>query len=154
MSKEHSESSETGSSRLGAFGEKAAAEYLRLRGYEIVARNFSTVIGRNRKGVALKGEIDIIARKNGTICFVEVKTRSGTTRTPETAVNLRKRRQISRTARAYINSFDLTAMPVRFDVMTIVSRSKKTPAVRHFKKFWSPEEFAKNAWVGDRFFIE
>ncbi|MDH3494453.1 MAG: YraN family protein [Acidobacteriota bacterium] len=154
MAKKHNESFETGSSRIGAFGEGAAAEYLRVRGYEIIARNFSTVIGRNRKGVALKGEIDIIARLNETICFIEVKTRSGPLRAPETAVNLKKRRQIARTARTYLKLFDLNASPVRFDVLTVLSRDTKSPSITHFQKYWTPEAYSKIRWVGDRFFLE
>ena len=50
---------------LGAAGEKAAAKYLRRRGYRIVARNYRC------RG----GEIDLIALDADTIVFVEVKTR-------------------------------------------------------------------------------
>ena len=50
---------------LGAWGEKKAANYLRLHGYRIVARNC-----RYRQG-----EIDIVAAKRGYIVFVEVKLR-------------------------------------------------------------------------------
>jgi hypothetical protein len=49
--------------KKGAFGEMKAAEYLRGKGYALVARNF-----RSRTG-----EIDIIAEKDGVLAFVEVK---------------------------------------------------------------------------------
>ena len=51
--------------KLGAFGERKAANYLRLHGYRIVDTNC-----RYRQG-----EIDIIAQKRGYIVFVEVKLR-------------------------------------------------------------------------------
>lgn len=51
--------------KLGAFGEKCAANYLQKKGYKILARNF-----RSRWG-----ELDIIAEKNKKIFFFEVKTR-------------------------------------------------------------------------------
>ena len=54
-----------GSNELGAWGEERAADYLRLRGYKIVARNC-----RYRQG-----EIDIVAKKREYIVFVEVKLR-------------------------------------------------------------------------------
>lgn len=57
--------------QLGAWGEKKAANYLRLHGYKIVDMNC-----RYRQG-----EIDIVASKRGYIVFVEVKLRK-TTHTP------------------------------------------------------------------------
>ena len=136
------------SSQLGSFGETAAAEFLRIRGYRIAALNFRTVIGRNRKGVALTGEIDIVAIKGDLICFVEVKSRSGNA-APESAVTLRKQRQITRTARAYQRIFDISNKKSRFDVITVVAKKRGAPLVRHLKNFWSPEKFRKKSWSGD-----
>ncbi|MEA4812071.1 MAG: YraN family protein [Anaerolineaceae bacterium] len=51
---------------LGQKGEILAAGFLREKGYEILAKNF-------RSG---HQEIDLIAEYNGTVHFVEVKTRS------------------------------------------------------------------------------
>jgi putative endonuclease len=48
------------------FGEKIASQYLTKKGYKIIDRNF-------RKGY---GEIDIVAIFQGTLVFVEVKTRT------------------------------------------------------------------------------
>ena len=50
---------------LGKNGEDAVAKHLEKNGFFIVAKNY-------RKNL---GEIDIIASKKQTICFVEVKTR-------------------------------------------------------------------------------
>ena len=50
---------------IGAWGEERAANYLRLRGYRILARNC-----RYRQG-----ELDIVARKGDYIVFIEVKLR-------------------------------------------------------------------------------
>lgn len=47
-------------------GEKIAAQFLTKKGYKIIEKNF-------RKGY---GEIDIIAIKDNTLVFVEVKTRT------------------------------------------------------------------------------
>lgn len=47
-------------------GENAACQYLKVRGFTILERNF-------RKGY---GEIDIIALKGKVLIFIEVKTRS------------------------------------------------------------------------------
>lgn len=53
--------------KTGAIGEKAAEEFLRKKGYQILERNFQTRFG----------EIDIICRKNNVVIFIEVKTKSG-----------------------------------------------------------------------------
>ena len=51
--------------KTGNFGELLATLYLKLKGYEILERNFSV------RG----GEIDIIASKKNEISIIEVKTR-------------------------------------------------------------------------------
>ena len=51
---------------VGASYEKLAGDYLRQRGYEILACNFR----------CRQGEIDIVAKEKGTLVFVEVKYRS------------------------------------------------------------------------------
>ena len=51
--------------KRGLWGEELAAQYLRQKGYKIIARNF-----RIRQG-----ELDIIASKGKFLAFVEVKTR-------------------------------------------------------------------------------
>lgn len=50
---------------FGKLGEDKACEYLSGLGYEILDRNYETY----------SGEIDIVARENGTLVFAEVKTR-------------------------------------------------------------------------------
>ena len=51
--------------RAGRQGEFRAAMFLRLQGWQIVAERVKTQ----------KGEIDLIARRNGIVAFVEVKWR-------------------------------------------------------------------------------
>lgn len=52
---------------MGREGERRVSEYLRQNGYIIVKRNWRS---------DRYGEIDIIAEKDNTLAFVEVKTRS------------------------------------------------------------------------------
>ena len=82
--------------RLGNFGEKAAVRYLRRKGYKILEQNY----------VGKWGEIDIIARKKNTYCFVEVKTRSVHSDNkyearPASAVNAEKQRRLIHIANEY-----------------------------------------------------
>ena len=51
---------------FGKLGEQLAVDFLVKEGYEIVQRNFRY----------LKGELDIIAKKDGIMAIVEVKSRS------------------------------------------------------------------------------
>jgi putative endonuclease len=74
--------------RLGALGERLAAEHLVRRGYQIVERNY-----RSRWG-----ELDIVAYDGQTLAFCEVKSRTQSFRTwtPFEAINPRKCARIRR----------------------------------------------------------
>ncbi|TMD34338.1 MAG: YraN family protein [Chloroflexi bacterium] len=77
---------------LGRTGEKAAAELLKRRGYEVVGAGF----------IARRGEIDLICRRGGELVIVEVKTRtSAAFGTPAEAVGPRKRRALAAAAAEY-----------------------------------------------------
>jgi putative endonuclease len=67
--------------RIGTWGEQAASDYLRARGFEILDRNVRTPYG----------EIDLLALRDRQTIFVEVKTRtSRTLGPPEISVSPRK----------------------------------------------------------------
>ena len=79
--------------RVGRWGEQAAAEYLEKQGYTILARNFRTE----------HGEVDIIARQENVLVFVEVKARSSNRYGyPEHSVTPKKRMHILSAAEKYI----------------------------------------------------
>jgi putative endonuclease len=91
------------SKKLGTLGEKIAARYLEKKGYQILDRNYSSkfVSGPQR------GEIDIVAKKGGTISFVEVKTLSVRHKSdpeigPEEKFNLAKKRKIIKMAESWL----------------------------------------------------
>src|SRR5688572_10235851 len=93
-------------SETGRRGERLAAEFLEANGYRVVLANFKVPIGRNSRGAAVTGEIDIVALDDDTLCFVEVKTKtSAEFSNPIAAVTLRKQRQIIRAARVYLRIF-------------------------------------------------
>ena len=97
--------------RLGKSGEETVAEYLKKKGYTIVVVNYRCKVG----------EIDIIARDDSVLVFIEVKTRSDLKYgLPAEAVTPRKQRQISRAAQWYLTEKKLLDVPARFDVISVL----------------------------------
>jgi putative endonuclease len=77
---------------LGRAGEKAAADLLRKRGYEVVGAGF----------LARRGELDLVCRRDNDLLVVEVKTRTDNSYgTPLEAVGARKRRALMAAAAEY-----------------------------------------------------
>lgn len=98
--------------RLGFDYEEKAARFLQMQGFTVVETNFYCSFG----------EIDIIAREEEYLCFIEVKFRKSLADGyPQEAVDARKIRRISKSAIAYLNMKKLgTDIPVRFDVVSIL----------------------------------
>lgn len=91
----------------GRVGEDAAVRWLTARGYEVLARNVRTGAG----------EIDLVAREDGTLCFVEIKARSGASHGSSlAAVGSGKQRRLARAATAWLARNPVDA-PCRFDVL-------------------------------------
>src|SRR5258708_35412753 len=102
---------------LGRRGEELAAAYLLKLGYRIVAANFSLAVGRNRSGVVINVEIDLVAYEGRTLCFVEVKSRASSWFAPPQAnVDRRKQRQIARAARGYRRTVHPPRRPSRYEL--------------------------------------
>lgn len=143
-------------SSLGALGESYAAAYLERLGYCLVAANFTLPVGRNLRGAIINAEIDLIAYDNNTLCFIEVKTRaSDWFAPPQVNVDLRKRRQISRAARAYRQMLGIEDQPYRYDVVTVIpnKRDSSTPEVELLRNFWTDESLRKRRWSFETFYL-
>lgn len=96
--------------KVSKIGESLAVEHLKARGCEILAQNYR----------AIRGEIDLIVRDGEFTVFVEVKTRRSLKfGVPQAAVTLKKQRQISKVALAYLQTQNLLDAPCRFDVIAI-----------------------------------
>lgn len=96
---------------LGRKGERAAVRFLKNRGFEILETNW----------VCFAGEADIIALDGSTLCFVEVKTRTGVQKGfPSEAVNAKKRDRYEKIAACYLQTYHETELCVRFDVILIL----------------------------------
>jgi putative endonuclease len=140
-------STEKNTNLTGKTGEDLAAQFLVRRGFRLVCSNFKVPIGRNRRGASVTGEIDLIALDSGVLCFIEVKTRSSDEfSAPIAAVDLRKQRQIIRTARIYRRTFDLQKVRFRYDAVTIVLDGENRPKIDLFKHFWTENKFRKKFW--------
>ncbi|NOT02411.1 MAG: YraN family protein [Phycisphaerales bacterium] len=115
---------------LGARGERAAARFLKRRGFRIVARNYNCP----------PGEIDIIAEDGDTLVFVEVKTRAtGDRADPEVNVTAFKRRQIIAAARYFVQARRAHDRPCRFDVVSVVRPQWwRRAEIEHFPDAFSP----------------
>jgi putative endonuclease len=95
---------------LGKEGESLGAKYLAKKGYRIIERNYR--YHRN--------EIDIIARHNKTLCFVEVKTRSSAEKGhPAESVTPAKQKEIIKAAKAYLAFTGQNEADSRFDVIAV-----------------------------------
>lgn len=111
---------------LGAWGEAAAAEYLRRKHYKIVAVNFRCRVG----------EIDLIAENRKNLVFVEVKTRKNADfAEAREFVTAAKQRRIRATAGLYLN-WNPTCLQPRFDVIEIYAPAgteTKNPVINHLE---------------------
>ena len=103
----------------GAWGENTAVKFLEKNGYEIIARNFR----------ARFGEIDIIAwhakpHFGKTLCFVEVKTRSGEKGSAERATDWKKQKRIQMTAKSYCQKYkiQIANTPIQFEQVSVYIR--------------------------------
>lgn len=100
--------------RLGAAGETAVAQRYEAAGYVLLERNWR----------CRDGEIDLIARRRGTLVFCEVKTRSTDAfGTPAEAVTRAKRAQVRRVARRYLETCPVRFREIRFDVGAVTPDS-------------------------------
>ena len=139
---------------LGKLGETYAAAYLEQLGYRLVAANFILPVGRNRRGAVVNAEIDLVAYDHNTLCFIEVKTRaSDWFAPPEVNVDLRKRRQITRAARAYRQMLGIKDEAYRYDVVTVVLAAGATPQIELLRNFWNEESLRKRQWAFDAYYF-
>ena len=115
---------------LGRWGEAKAARALERRGWRILARNYR--FGRR--------EVDLVARREELLAFVEVKTRAGLGYgAPEEAVTGLKRREIEAVARDFVARHRLEHLDIRFDVIAIVvGAGRRIERFTHVPDAWRP----------------
>ena len=108
---------------FGRWGEEKAKFYVKENGYKIIEENFRIS----------RGEIDLIAEKENTIIFIEVKTRKNSFfGPPQSAVNWKKQNKIKKIARCFLVNNNYKDYKKRFDVIAIIY-NKKNINIEHYK---------------------
>lgn len=109
---------------LGNIGEQIAVDYLEKNEYQILERNF----------YCRQGEIDIIAKDNQEIVFVEVKTRANINfGKPAEAVNEIKQKHMYKAAKYFLYKSNCMSNLIRFDVIEVLVEDGKFN-VNHIKQ--------------------
>ena len=106
---------------FGEIGERIAERWLRRQGFRVLQRRY-------RNG---HRDIDLVAEHDGTVVFVEVKARRDDRfGGPLEAVNWRKRRELERSARVWIDRHGRPDEAYRFDVIGVIVEGDRV-RVRH-----------------------
>ena len=117
--------------QLGKRGEALAWNFLRKQGYAILEKNYRTRFG----------EVDVVARKQGVLVFLEVKTRRDSRfGSPLEAVDWRKRQKLSRVAEAFLQEKGLENSPARFDILSVMWDGRGEPQFSLLEDAFTLEE--------------
>ena len=112
----------TTSHDTGLWAESFAALALMLKGYRILTRRFKTPLG----------EIDLVAKRGRTVCFVEVKRR-GTAREGVEAIHAKNRARVAAAAALYLQKHPgYSSMDTRFDAVIVAPGAWP----RHIPRAW------------------
>ena len=109
---------------FGQEGESAAEQYLRRKGYRIVARNLRSSMG----------ELDLVAEDDQVLVFVEVKARrtdvfGGAIH----AVPQRKQEKLIQLAAMYLARHHIKGRLCRFDVVLLQGDGVATTQIEHIR---------------------
>ncbi len=95
---------------LGSSGELLAARFVEEKGFEVLAKNYKT----------RQGEVDVIAKKDDIIAFIEVKTRSARYFHASHLITPAKQRKIALAAQHFIQEHNLNhGFVLRFDAVFV-----------------------------------
>ncbi|MGH7942163.1 MAG: YraN family protein [Limisphaerales bacterium] len=108
--------------KAGATGEKAAKKYLKQQGMKFLTANFRST----------RGEIDLIFRDGDCLVFAEVKTRSSEEWSrPAAAVDLERRRRLSKCSLDYLRLLKNPPVKIRFDIVEVLMAEGMVHEIRH-----------------------
>ena len=105
------------SQKIGKLGEDVACKFLMKHGFSILERNYTKKWG----------EIDIVAKKESKIYFIEVKSKSSIfnkdviheTNRPEENMHPWKLKRLSRTVQTYLIHNRIGNIPWQFDLLVV-----------------------------------
>ena len=119
---------------LGRRGEMIAWNYLQGQGYQILEKNYRCPLG----------EIDVVAKKDRRLSFIEIKTRTddGFGR-PEESVHEVKQRKLAQVGAFYLKKNKLTDTSASFDVLAI---TLNPPAAPKFRLISNAFSLGDGAW--------
>ena len=122
------------SKKLGKYGEDIACFYLKKKGCKILDRNYS----KKWAGGPEMGEIDIVARREGIVSFIEVKTsvfNPADKFSPEDRVDFRKQKQIIKLAQIWMEEKEIPLdSKWQVDIISVMADfSSQKAKIRHFK---------------------
>ncbi len=112
--------------KIGKRGEEMAIAYLKEQGYCLIEKNWRFK----------NFEIDIVAKNDSTLIFVEVKFRNNSILSTVDIISSSQKKRIIKAANQYIqiNEIDLN---IRFDLI-FIDNSSKSIKLNHFKEFFTP----------------
>jgi putative endonuclease len=120
----------THNKQLGSEGEQLVVQLLERKGFTILERNYAKQYG----------EIDLIARKNDIIAFVEVKTRKQSYFDLEEVILPSKQRKIIAVAKNYLASHKEDDIIGRFDV-ALVHGSGQEATINYIEDAFGDQEW-------------
>jgi len=111
---------------LGKLGENYAFERLKKMGYRILHQNYRCPIG----------ELDMIAEQDGSLVFIEVRTKSSNRYgTPDESITRKKQEKLRQIAMVYLSNQRLYGKTCRFDVVCVeVDREGKCEKIEVIKQ--------------------
>lgn len=111
---------------LGFLAEGIVRHYLIKKGYKILAANYKMSFG----------EIDIVAQKNSTVIFAEVKANKNASPefSPEIRVDYKKKNKLIKLATAYMLNQKMAESPWQIDIISVIfDLENKKANIKHFK---------------------
>jgi putative endonuclease len=114
--------------KVGDFGEKLAEQYLLTKGYKILARKLKISYQ----------EIDLIAKKQEQLVFVEVKTRTNENfGLVEDAFSQQKTSNLKLAINNYLENNNIYDENFRLDLIIIkIDKKNKVAKIKHFKNIF------------------
>lgn len=109
--------------RKGREAEAQAAQWLMLQGWQVLAERRKTKLG----------EIDLVAKREGLVAFIEVKWRKSA-RDLDMAIDERRLSRVAAAVEAVAHEYSSPADDIRIDVILLAPGARP----RHIENAWMP----------------